>query len=301
MTGMIRNEAFRLLQEPAVDSDVNATIPGFGPGFFFRKLRKQMRWPMRVVESPIGTEFATRLGYFNRGRFMKMQSILVSLTCAALFVSTTVRADEPVDALKTEKERISYTVGVESARNFKKQGFEFDAQMFLRGMDDGMSGQKTLITEREMKKILQAFQVKVRQSMAANRKAAADENRRKSTEFLEANKSKDGIVALTSGLQYKVLKDGNGRKPTEADIVLCEYRGTLLDGTEFDGTTPGKPATMKLSQLIPGWKEALKLMPVGSKWQLFVPPSMAYGEKGVGTDIGPNELLVFELELVDIK
>jgi FKBP-type peptidyl-prolyl cis-trans isomerase FklB len=98
-----------------------------------------------------------------------------------------------------------------------------------------------------------------------------------------------------------VLKDGNGRKPTEADIVLCEYRGTLLDGTEFDGTTPGKPATMKLSQLIPGWKEALKLMPVGSKWQLFVPPSMAYGEKGVGTDIGPNELLVFELELVDIK
>jgi FKBP-type peptidyl-prolyl cis-trans isomerase FklB len=232
---------------------------------------------------------------------MKMQSILVSLTCAALFVSTTVRADEPVDALKTEKERISYTVGVESARNFKKQGFEFDAQMFLRGMDDGMSGQKTLIPEREMKKILQAFQVKVRQSMAANRKAAADENRRKSTEFLEANKSKDGIVALTSGLQYKVLKDGNGRKPTEADIVLCEYRGTLLDGTEFDGTTPGKPATMKLSQLIPGWKEALKLMPVGSKWQLFVPPSMAYGEKGVGTEIGPNELLVFELELVDIK
>jgi FKBP-type peptidyl-prolyl cis-trans isomerase FklB len=232
---------------------------------------------------------------------MKAQKVFFPLAIAATLLSSAAFADDAANTLKTDEDRISYTVGVETGRNFKKQGFEFDAQLFLRGMQDGRSGQKTLIPEKEMRKVLSAFQSQVRQTMAANRKAASDENRQKSADFLAANKTKDGVITLASGLQYKVVKAGNGRKPLDSDTVLVEYRGTLMSGVEFDSTEAGHPATLRASQVIPGWKEALKLMPIGAKWQLFVPPSMAYGERGVGTEIGPNELLMFDMELVDIK
>ena len=232
---------------------------------------------------------------------MKAQNVFFPLAVAATLLAGTAFADEAANALKTDKDRISYSVGIETARNFKKQGFEFDQQLFLRGMQDATSGQKTMIPEKEMRKILAGFQSQVRQTMAANRKEASEENRKKAADFLVANKDKEGVITLPSGLQYKIVKAGNGRKPIETDTVLVEYRGTLLSGIEFDGTEAGHPATLRANQVIPGWKEALKLMPVGSKWQLFVPPAMAYGERGVGTDIGPNELLMFDIELVDIK
>ena len=232
---------------------------------------------------------------------MKAQHVFFPLAIAATLLTSAAFADDAADTLKSEKDRISYTVGVETARNFKKQGFEFDPQLFQRGMQDGSSGQKTLIPEKEMRKVLTAFQSQVRQTMAANRKAASDENRKKAADFLVANQSKEGVIMLASGLQYKVVKTGSGRKPVDSDTVLVEYRGTLLSGVEFDATEAGHPATLRANQVIPGWKEALKLMPVGSKWQLFVPPALAYGERGVGTDIGPNELLMFDIELVDIK
>jgi len=231
---------------------------------------------------------------------MKLLASFLCLTAASAF-SGGAWADDNDVKLTTDKDRISYTVGVETARNFKKQGFEFDPQLFLRGMQDGVAGQKTLITDKEMRKVLADFQSQVRQSMAANHRALSDENRKKAADFLAANKDKEGVVTLPSGLQYKILKEGSGRKPTDMDTVLCEYRGTLLDGTEFDATTPGKPAPLRAGMVIPGWKEALKLMPAGSKWRLFVPPVLAYGERGVGNDIGPNELLIFDLELVGFK
>jgi FKBP-type peptidyl-prolyl cis-trans isomerase FklB len=232
---------------------------------------------------------------------MIVQRTLACLAGAAAVLCLPALADETGQKLETEKDRISYSVGVETARNFRKQGFEFDAQLFLRGMQDGIAGQKTLIPEREMRRVLAGFQSQVRQTMAANRKAASETNRKKAADFLAANKGAEGVVVLPSGLQYRVVKAGSGRKPTDPDTVLVEYRGTLLDGTEFDGTEAGKPATLRVAQTIPGWKEALKLMPVGSKWQIVLPPVLAYGERGVGTDIGPNELLKFDLELVDIK
>ena len=232
---------------------------------------------------------------------MKMQTMLCALAGAAVFLSLPVRAQQAQDTLSSDKDRISYSVGVETARNFKKQGFEFDAQLFLRGMQDGMAGEKTLLAEKEMRRVLTGFQSQVRQTMAANRKALADENRKKGVDFLAANKTREGVVTLASGLQYKVVKAGDGRKPGDMDTVLVDYRGTLLDGSEFDATEPGHPATLRVSMVIAGWKEALKLMPVGAKWQLFVPPALAYAERGVGSDIGPNASLLFDLELVGIK
>jgi FKBP-type peptidyl-prolyl cis-trans isomerase FklB len=130
---------------------------------------------------------------------------------------------------------------------------------------------------------------------------ALEDNKKKGEVFLAENKTKEGVVVLPSGVQYKILKAGNGKKPIDSDVVQVYYRGTLLDGSEFDATEPGQPADLKASSLIAGWKEALRLMPAGSKWQIFVPSQLAYGERGVGSDIGPNETLVFEVELLAVK
>jgi FKBP-type peptidyl-prolyl cis-trans isomerase FklB len=133
-------------------------------------------------------------------------------------------------------------------------------------------------------------------------KEAADKNKAEGEAFLAANKSKEGIVTLPSGLQYKILTEGKGPKPTAADTVVCNYRGTLINGTEFDSSYKrGEPATFPVGGVIKGWTEALQLMPVGSKWQLFIPSGMAYGERGAGADIGPNATLIFEVELISIQ
>jgi FKBP-type peptidyl-prolyl cis-trans isomerase FklB len=203
--------------------------------------------------------------------------------------------------LKSPQEMTSYSIGVDIARNFRRQEIDLDPDLLAMGLRDGLSNGPLLLPEREVRRVLSGFRADLRRKMVGERKLAAVENKRRGEEFLAANRSREGVVSLPSGVQYKVLKPGNGRKPTDADRIVCQYRGTLLDGTEFDGTERGKPATLEVARLIPGWKEALRRMPAGSRWQIAVPPQLAYGERGVGSEIGPNETLLFEVELLAVK
>jgi FKBP-type peptidyl-prolyl cis-trans isomerase FklB len=225
---------------------------------------------------------------------------IVSVALAVLAVGSAYAGQEP--NLESATNRTSYAIGVDMARNFKKQGIDIDPELILRGMKDGYAD-KVLISDKDIRRAMNSFQSEVRQKMTQTRRLAADDNKARGAEFLAANKAKPGVTTLASGLQYRVINAGaaDGRKPQDSDIVECNYRGTLLNGTEFDATEPGKPAALKLSALIAGWREALKLMPVGAKWQLFVPAHLAYGDRGAGSDIGPNETLIFEVELVAIK
>lgn len=228
---------------------------------------------------------------------MTMKWIMVVVF--GLFATQTNAEEMPV--FKTLRDMQSYGIGVNLAKSFKKNEVEFDLDLLIKGLKDGLSGEKLLMPEKDLRKAMNAFQGELRQKEAGIRRVAILDNKAKGDAFLAENKTRDGVVALASGVQYKILKEGDGRKPADADAVECNYRGTLLDGTEFDGTDPGKPATLKVAQLIAGWKEALKLMPEGSKWQIFIPPQLAYGPRGVGSDIGPNETLVFEVELLAVK
>ena len=207
-----------------------------------------------------------------------------------------------VPALKTQKEKVSYSIGVDVAKSLAKMGMDLDVDVFIKGLKDGFSGKKTLMTDDEMHATMTAFQNDLTKKQSQGKQTAAEENKKVGEAFLAENKKKEGVMALPSGLQYKILKAGNGKKPTAADTVECHYRGTLIDGTEFDSSyRRGEPATFPVAGVIPGWTEALKLMPVGSKWQLFVPSQLAYGEHGAGAEIGPNATLIFEVELLGIK
>ncbi len=183
-----------------------------------------------------------------------------------------------------------------------KQSVPVDPNIMARGLKDALAGGKTLLTEEEARAAITAVQNDMREKQQAKMQVAGDANKKEGEAFLADNKSKEGVVALPSGLQYKVLKEGNGPKPTATDSVVCNYRGTLINGTEFDSSTKhGGPATFPVNGVIKGWTEALQLMPVGSKWQLFVPSDLAYAERGAGADIGPNATLIFEVELVSIQ
>jgi FKBP-type peptidyl-prolyl cis-trans isomerase FklB len=205
-------------------------------------------------------------------------------------------------ALKTEKDKVSYGIGVDVARNLKRQGIDIDVDLLVKGLKDVSSGQPLLMAEKDLRKTLGEYQAELRRKQAQAKRLAVVENKKEGDAFLAENKKKEGVVTLPSGLQYKIIKAGEGKKPTEADTVECHYRGTLINGTEFDGTYgAGEPATFRLTGVVPGWREALKLMPVGSKWQLFIPPELAYGERGAGATIGPNATLIYEVELLAIK
>lgn len=231
--------------------------------------------------------------------FQKLKiSLLLCLGLGTLV--TPLGAAEPAQ-LASEKDRTSYAIGVQTARNFKKDGTDIDLDWVVRGLQDGLGDARPLLSDKEIKLRMQALMAEIRQRMAANKRDAAVKNKLRGEEFLAANKTKADVKVLASGVQYRVLKTGEGAKPRDEDVVLCNYRGTLLDGSEFDATLPDRPAPLKLAQMIPGWRDALKQMSVGSKWQLFVPPALAYGDKGVGNEIGPNEVLVFDVELLEIK
>jgi FKBP-type peptidyl-prolyl cis-trans isomerase FklB len=211
--------------------------------------------------------------------------------------ATAAKGPAPL-TLKTQKEKFSYALGMTNgkrlAESLRKSSVPYDPAILARGLKDGISGGKTLLTDQEA----QAVVDEVRNNLI---KKDQEASRKEGDDFLAANKGKEGVVSLPSGLQYKILKAGTGPKPTASDSVRCDYRGTLINGTEFDSSYKrGQPATFAVTGVIKGWTEALQLMPVGSKWQLFVPSDLAYGERG-NQGIAPNSTLIFEVELLSIE
>src|ERR1700674_4187788 len=209
-------------------------------------------------------------------------------------------------ALTTRKQKFSYALGMNIGAglgaNLKKQSVDVDPALISQGLKDAMAGSKTRLTQEEAQAVLTDVQNDVRKQQQEKAQQAGAANKTEGDAFLAANKSKEGVVTLPSGLQYKILTAGTGPKPTASDSVKCNYRGTLINGTEFDSSYKrGQPATFAVGQVIKAWTEALQLMPVGSKWQLFVPSSLAYGERGAGAEIGPNATLIFEVELLSIE
>ena len=213
----------------------------------------------------------------------------------------TAKAQTPL-VLKTPKDKASYAMGMNFGSGLRKQSIDIDPAILARGLKDSFSNGKTLLTEDQAHGILTQLQNDIRKKQQDLAQQLGDANKKEGMAFLEANKTKEGVVTLPSGLQYKVLQEGTGPKPTATDKVVCNYRGMLLDNTEFDSSYKrGQPATFPVTGVIKGWTEALQLMPVGSKWQLFVPAELAYGDRGAGGQIGPNATLIFEVELLSIQ
>jgi FKBP-type peptidyl-prolyl cis-trans isomerase FklB len=227
----------------------------------------------------------------GEGAWMKLKVIAV---LGILFLVSQVNAQEKL-VLKNQKEKVSYSIGLNIGRNLgsdlKKQSIDIDPNMVAKGLQDALSGANPLLSNEEIQETMVAFQ-----------KEMSEKQKQRGEAFLAENKKKEGVKTLTSGLQYKVVKAGSGKKPKLNDTVTVHYRGTLIDGTEFDSSfRHGKPATFPVSGVIPGWTEALPLMEEGAKWQLFIPSKLAYGERGAGGLIGPNAALIFEVELVSIQ
>jgi FKBP-type peptidyl-prolyl cis-trans isomerase FklB len=209
---------------------------------------------------------------------------------------------EETQTLKTEKEKLSYSIGMEIGSNLKRQAIDVEVDLLLKGLRDGFSGGKTLLSPEEVRNVLTTFQKEMMAKQKEEARVLGEKNKKEGEAFLAENKKKPGVVTLPSGLQYKVIKAGTGKKPKATDTVKTHYRGTLLDGTEFDSSyRRGGPATFPVKGVIPGWTEALQLMEEGAKWQLFIPPHLAYGERGAGPVIGPNATLIFEVELISVQ
>jgi len=222
---------------------------------------------------------------------------------AAAKTGTTAKKQEAVTSLTSAKQKASYAIGMNWGNGLHRQGIDVDNDALFQGMKDALAGGKTLLTEDEARSALMALQSEMQAKQQAKAAQEGEANKKEGDAFLAANKSKEGVVTLPSGLQYKILTPGTGPKPTASDSVVCNYKGTLINGTEFDSSYKrGEPATFPVTGVIKGWTEALQLMPVGSKWQLVIPSDLAYGPRGTpGGPIGPNATLIFEVELMSIK
>ncbi|MHB8068383.1 MAG: FKBP-type peptidyl-prolyl cis-trans isomerase [Desulfobaccales bacterium] len=225
----------------------------------------------------------------------KLMAVLAVMLLAAQASAAEIKE------LKTDKDKVSYGIGVAMAKNLKGQGIEVNSSALLKGLQDELKGGKLLMTEADLQATMGKFKQEMMAKQVAAMKKAGETNQKEGDAFLAENKKKKDIVTLPSGLQYKIITEGKGKKPAETDTVEVNYRGTLINDTEFDSSYKrGQAATLKVKEIIPGWREALQLMPMGSKWQIFIPAKLAYGEKGAGP-IGPNATLIFEVELLAIK
>ena len=204
--------------------------------------------------------------------------------------------------LTTQKEKLSYAIGMNLGESMKKDSLDIDPAILTRALKDALSGVKPAMTDEEAKTVITAFRSEMMKKQQAEAQKISDTNKQAGEKFLAENKTKPDVVTLPSGLQYKILKQGDGPKPTASDTVVTNYRGTLINGTEFDSSYKrNEPATFPVGQVIKGWTEALELMPVGSKWQLFIPSNLAYGERSPGPEIAPNSTLIFDIELLSIQ
>jgi FKBP-type peptidyl-prolyl cis-trans isomerase len=263
------------------------------------------------MHKPFTTAFVLAAGMMLQG------SVLAQQTPAAKTPTTTTKkaatpgakkAQTPAakaaaaPVLKTAEDKQSYALGMNIGMGMHRQGLEVNPDLVTRGFKDAFAGGKTALTEDEARAALTELQAEMKKKMQDKAQTTGAANKKEGDAFLAANKGKEGVVTLPSGLQYKILKEGTGPKPTASDTVVCNYKGTLIDGKEFDSSYKrGEPATFPVGGVIKGWTEALQLMPVGSKWQLFIPADLGYGDRGAGADIGPGATLIFEVELMSIQ
>lgn len=239
------------------------------------------------------------------GKDVSVKKILVAAALLALMLACVSCGGEGTVArmtsLDTEVEKASYAYGMDVAASMARSGLELDVNAFVQGFRDSLEGETPLLTEQEKLQVMQDFAAQMREKQMAEADAVAGTNLTEGAAFLEANKSAEGVITTDSGLQYIVLKEGDGLKPTAESRVKVHYTGTLIDGTKFDSSYDrGQPAEFPLGGVIPAWTEAVQLMRVGGKIKIFAPPSIAYGERGAPPVIGPNATLIFEIELIDI-
>lgn len=228
-------------------------------------------------------------------------NVSVVFIIATLFLASTASAAED-QLLKDERDRISYSIGLSIGLNFKKQSIDVTLEPLMAGVRDAMLERKPLLTDQELKETMDRFRKQMNAKLKAKKASQANQNLAAGQQFLKENSKKEGVITTESGLQYEVIKEGSGKKPTLNDTVVTHYTGTLLNGKVFDSSYKrNEPATFPVNGVIKGWTEALQMMKPGSKWKLYVPSNLAYGERGAGNVIGPNATLIFEIELLDIK
>jgi FKBP-type peptidyl-prolyl cis-trans isomerase FklB len=220
---------------------------------------------------------------------------------ALLVAASTLQAQDTPSPLKTEKDRLSYALGMDLGKQFRALSVDIDPALFEKGLGDSLAARKTLMTDQEVQAAVAALQAEMKRRTVESRKDTPDATAAGQA-FLAEHRKKPGVVVLPSGLQYRVLSAGTGKKPAITDTVVCHYRGTFIDGKEFDSSyKTNEPATFRVGGVIKGWTEALQLMAVGSKWELVIPPELGYGARGFASAVPPNATLVFEVELIAIK
>jgi len=228
--------------------------------------------------------------------------VFLAVAATVFLINGCSGKEQTVAKMESLQDKVSYGIGLRIGKDFKSQQVELNPDLLMKGIEDGLAGTEPLLSDEQIRETMVAFQQEMMEREKTRLEEASVKNAEEGKKFLEENAKKEGVVTLPSGLQYKVITEGSGKQPSSEDTVKVHYRGTLVDGTEFDSSySRNEPAEFPVGGVIPGWTEALQLMKEGSKWQLVLPPELAYGERGAGPRIGPNATLVFEVELLEAE